>query len=676
MGNDEIKITINFKDKKYNLTIKDNFTIREIIIQFMKDFLNSQYDISKFTLKINGINCEYDKKISHYENYIKDNYSFELFYDYEDIVEECYIKNQGKKIIPECYIKEEPKNDDQIIHECLKENKNIENFENNIQKNIIEENKKFIKKKKIEKKQNKEISKNENYENNNQKKFSDITINIKFFGINNKTSDKSLNANLYGLLKLCLLKEIAITSDYDKIYNVPEQLANIMEVLKNGKINYKNNQEGILKLLKQIDGSNIINFSKYVDNLIEQSDINKYLIQNLSSSKREIIYIYNYLGKYIEYTKIFEQEFERAKRESVFEFSIISATIIEREDLDEFEEYRNNCPYRKDRVLFHGTSYDSISSILTSMFKKAHCVQHGNGVYFTEDLDSCWIYGSEDMNKCVENNHRNLNIPKIDSPFSFIASAIYHDKYGSKRVINGDYTPKTNEINFAYAGMDHLETIEGNLDRTKFYGTEFVINDLHQILPFMSFKLKRDEYCIIWRDPNFSPNPVYNNEYDEIFKKFLKERMEYINQMAKFNIYPCETSEEALNLIKRKKYNKIILISNIGDDYGGKKFVLKARELIGNEVIALFSAYSIRHLDWVKKFKNAFFSNDPKFYEEFLDCFYGKRDKSETYNAIMKLKAKIENHYGVNFNFNNIFLDYPVAENPKIKKYSDLTFDL
>ena len=152
--------------------------------------------------------------------------------------------------------------------------------------------------------------------------------------------------------------------------------------------------------------------------------------------------------------------------------------------------------------------------------------------------------------------------------------------------------------------------------------------------------------------------------------------MKYINQMAKFNIYPCETSEEALNLIKRKKYNKIILISNIGDDFGGKKFVIKARELIGNEVIALFSAYSISHLDWVKKFKNAFFSNDPKFYEEYLDCFYGKRDKFETFNAIMKLKAKIENHYGVNFNFDDYFLNYPIAEDSKIQKYSDLKFDL
>ena len=255
-----------------------------------------------------------------------------------------------------------------------------------------------------------------------------------------------------------------------------------------------------------------------------------------------------------------------------------------------------------------------------------------------------------------KDNRRNLNIPKVGDYFSLIASAVYYDKKGFKRVYDYKYTPKKNEVNFAYAGMNHLETIKGNPDKKKFFGTEFVIYDLDQICPFMSFKLKRDEYCIIWRDNNFSPNPVYNNEFDAIFKKFLKERMDYINKMAKFNIYPCETSEEALNLIKRKKYNKIILISNIGSDYGGKKFIEEARKIIGNNVVVLFNAYSINHLRWVKDFKNAFFSNQPKFYEQYLECFYDKKEE-ECKNAIKNLKKEIEEHYKVKFNFDENFLD-------------------
>ena len=43
-----------------------------------------------------------------------------------------------------------------------------------------------------------------------------------------------------------------------------------------------------------------------------------------------------------------------------------------------------------------------------------------------------------------------------------------------------------------------------------------------------------------------------------MFKKFLKERMEYVEQYTEKNIYPCETTIESLELVKRKKYNKII----------------------------------------------------------------------------------------------------------------------
>ena len=164
------------------------------------------------------------------------------------------------------------------------------------------------------------------------------------------------------------------------------------------------------------------------------------------------------------------------------------------------------------------------------------------------------------------------------------------------------------------------ETLE-KPDFHKFVGTEYVIWDLDQICPFMSAKLKRNEYCVIWRDNNFSSEPVYKNKFDAIFKKFLNDRLKYINQSAKYNIYPCQTSEEALKLIERKKYNKIILISNIGTDLGGKKFVDNARKIIGNDVIVLFLAYNTAHLKWVKDYKNALFSNDPNFYEEYLQCF-------------------------------------------------------
>ena len=123
----------------------------------------------------------------------------------------------------------------------------------------------------------------------------------------------------------------------------------------------------------------------------------------------------------------------------------------------------------------------------------------------------------------------------------------------------------------------------------------------------MGFKLKRDEYCIIWRDISFSKNPIYNNQSDNLTDLMIK-----IIQKVKFNIYACSTSEEALKLIDREKYNKIILISNIGADLGGYAFVNNARKIIRNDIIVLFSDFDIEHLSWVKNLKNALFSNETK----------------------------------------------------------------
>lgn len=190
----------------------------------------------------------------------------------------------------------------------------------------------------------------------------------------------------------------------------------------------------------------------------------------------------------------------------------------------------------------------------------------------------------------------------------------------------------------------------------------------------MSFKLKCEEYCIIWRDNNFSSKPIYNNQFDAIFKKYLKQRMNYISYKAKYNIYPCETSEEALKLIKRKKNNKIILISNIGPDFGGRDFVKKARQIIGNDLIVLFSAFNLNHLNWIQKFPNALFSNQPQFYERYLDCFYKDNDDKRK-EALIELKTEIEDFYKVKFYFNNkTILLYPHFKNDKSIKYNELKF--
>ena len=275
-------------------------------------------------------------------------------------------------------------------------------------------------------------------------------------------------------------------------------------------------------------------------------------------------------------------------------------------------------------------------------------------------MDTCWFYcGPKGSKNSID------KIPEVGDSFTSIANMVYYDKKGYMQA--KDYQsrlqPGKNEVNFAYVSSN-LETID-NPDPKKFYGTEYVIWDLDQVCPFISVKFKRDEFCVIWRDDNFNEKAVYNDEYDAIFKQFLKDRMKYIRQSAKFNVYPCITTDEALKLVNRKKYNKIILISNVRPDKEGKKFIDQARQIIGNDVIALFLTYSIQHLDWIKNYKNALFSNNSKFYEEYLDNF-------DSESKMRELISKLENYYKVKFNFDDNFLNFPLFKEEG--NYSDLSF--
>ena len=266
-------------------------------------------------------------------------------------------------------------------------------------------------------------------------------------------------------------------------------------------------------------------------------------------------------------------------------------------------------------------------------------------------------------------NRANKNIiPGIGKIFTAIATLVYYDK--TKFLQVKDYytreQPRKNEINFAYAGSDFDTIINPN--PREFYGTEYVIWELSQICPLISLKFKRVEYCIIWRDINFSKDAIYGDQFDSLFKGFLKESIKYIRQEAKFNVYPCQTTEEALSLVNRKKYNKIILISNVGNDLGGKAFVDQARKIIGNDVVVLFLAYNIQHLEWIKNYKNALFSNDQILYKEYLNSF-NQPDPSLSINQLIK---KCEFYYKVKFNFDNNYLYYPLYRDSG--SYSDLTF--
>jgi len=180
---------------------------------------------------------------------------------------------------------------------------------------------------------------------------------------------------------------------------------------------------------------------------------------------------------------------------------------------------------------------------------------------------------------------------------------------------------------------------------------------MEQILPLYGLTLKRNEYLIVWRDPSFGKKTEWND--------VLEERKMFIYKESKMNAFFVDSIEKGLEIIQRKRYNKIILISNIGKDLSGKKFVEVARKILGFDVMVLFFSNDNNNFDWLQKFPNALYTNENKFYEEYVSN-YNK-------DGLIKLKKEIENKYKIKLMFTNDFLSFPLfAYN---KDFSDLFFN-
>ena len=513
---------------------------------------------------------------------------------------------------------------------------------------------------------------NYNFNNNTINNYNPLNyeISIKFIKYS-EYSAFNCYTELNGILKLCLLNEIASKIDdsiLDNLYiikKISETIYFILKILKKNYVNItqKNQAAGVIeKIMRSTKGCNVINFSNFVN-----EEINQIILQQLINlvPQKDLIDINDTrfrLGKYVRLMSFFEQEIKGALAKSLIEFTPISLVVIDREYFDKFETERIKCPNRCKQLLFHGTQVHPISCILTGIFKKSEVsgYQHGKGVYFTDSLDYCWFYGG------TNSNRQNMNkIPLIGETFTAICSQVYYDKNGFLQVT--DYStreyPKKNEINFSFAGAT-FETITVP-DFSKFVGTEYVVNDLDQICPIISVKFKREEFCVIWCDDNFSEKNIYNNESDGKFKNYLKERIKYCNKSAKYNVYTFINADDALLILNRKKYNKIILISNVGINKKGLNFVEKARQIIGNDVIVLFFALNEDHLKWITQYRNALFSNQAAFFEEYLDIF-GDMFKMK------QLIGKMENFYNVKFKIDDNFLYFPLFK--ENGHYSDLIF--
>jgi len=363
---------------------------------------------------------------------------------------------------------------------------------------------------------------------------------------------------------------------------------------------------------------------------------------------------------------------ENAFKESIFEFKIngLVANNKEKEKL-EYEERKKNCPNCQTKLLFHATQISFSSKILTTNFNPSKDNYFGLGVYFGDQLDYVKYYYNFNETYAV--------ITKLNESFSIVISEVYYDKTKFKHIYDYSYsidftiTPneetikknksKTVEINgIHFAEVDsrscsvinenktiiHKDFTKEKLPKERFIGREYCITDREQILPLYGLSLQRVDYCIIWRDSNF-------NSY--IWKESLRKNKEIIKNMTGYNLYTEDNTKDALRLVWRKRFNKIIIITNVGNNLEGKKYVDKVRKILEFNVVALFFTNDFSHLDWIKNYPNALFCMDDYTIKKYVFNF-----NENGYNDI---KKNVKEIFDVDLQEPQNAFDYPLFEKYK-----------
>ena len=442
-------------------------------------------------------------------------------------------------------------------------------------------------------------------------------------------------------------------------------------------ITNENNQKKMQRLFESINGDKKNN-KKY--NIFENAknitsnELEKFIDLLSDEAKKQEC---NQFLKNFDNFYVTENELEKALYDSVFEYKIITIYLL-MENSAEYEKNKKLCQNQETKIFFHGTQPKNIPKILNNNFDMGKFQKGiiGKGIYFTDSFDYVTYYARNIKGKDF------TKIPKLYESFSFITSEVYYDT--TKEIIIfreniGNYQCneiKKNGINSAKVNGDTRVLGKDEIqDKSIFIANQFTITHKEQILPLYGISIMRCEYLIVWRDYNFDENNP-NNYKKKDFKKMLKfnnEIKQFSSREVDSKVYYAKTSEDALELIKRKKYNKIILITNGNND--AEEYINNARKIIGCNCFVLISAYEPgNHLDWVCNMRNTLISNRKEFHERFI-----KNSINFNMEGLIDLKNDIEEYisaeYNSEFHFDNFDSELPIYPNFKEEgKFIDLKF--
>ena len=278
-----------------------------------------------------------------------------------------------------------------------------------------------------------------------------------------------------------------------------------------------------------------------------------------------------------------------------YEMYIVNQTIYP----SHYNENYNNIKNQEHAVecfLYHG----SISKIHQKAMKQQDRGYFGEGFYLTRNP----FYAAT----CSNGN----KILEINEKAQIVCCKVVYNNSLKKEITDDSYNgkPIDNEIHHALVGdstgfcpIDPLQKGDN-----KIIAEEFVLSNRYQIIPLCLFTVMRRDYYILWKDES-----INDNNEDYIFLNQISLKKE-VNAYTKLNI------RNALEIIRTKKYAKIKLITNGGDQTsGGKPLIEKARLKTHSNFLCLVYAGSLHHAQWISQFENVLFTIDPDGFKKFVE---------------------------------------------------------
>ena len=151
----------------------------------------------------------------------------------------------------------------------------------------------------------------------------------------------------------------------------------------------------------------------------------------------------------------------------------------------------------------------------------------------------------------------------------------------------------------------------------------------------IEFKIIKNEYYVFYRDHNFGKAGG--------FGKSLERIKRYCIEKENIFLYFEKSIENALKFIKKRHNDKIILLSNIGEDLSGKRFVEIVRKMCNCNYYVFF--YSFNQHDFIQTFPNCLWAKDKIFTEKYINYA-----KSNNKAGIRELKKQLEAKYNIQLN--------------------------